>query len=92
MKVMVKDRMVIKTADFERTCTAPEELQLEINKLVSKTPKGRSFVRYIGYSHSNYGHHYFIEYNRPSGTEDVVRVCAEAATQVRCLLTCICLL
>ena len=47
MKVMVKDRMVIKTADFERMCTAPEELQLEINKIVSKTPKGRSFVRYI---------------------------------------------
>lgn len=47
MKVMVKDRMVVKTADFERICTAPEGLQLEIEKLVSKISKGRSFVRYI---------------------------------------------
>jgi hypothetical protein len=47
MKVMVKDRMVVKTADFERICTAPEGLQLEIDKLVSKISKGRSFVRYI---------------------------------------------
>lgn len=49
MKVMVKDRMVVKTADFERICTAPEGLQLEINKHVSKISKGRSFVRYIIY-------------------------------------------
>ena len=47
MKVTVKDRMVVKTADFERMCTAPEGLQLEINNLISKVPKGRSFVRYI---------------------------------------------
>lgn len=47
MKVMVKDRMAIKTADFERMCTAPEGLQLEIDKLVSNISKGRSFVRYV---------------------------------------------
>lgn len=40
----------------------PEGLQDEINELVSKYNKGRSFIR-------------------PSGTEDIVRVYAEAVTQ-----------
>ena len=42
----VKDRMVIKTTDFERECTAPEGLQLEINKLMSNISAGRAFVRF----------------------------------------------
>ncbi|CAH0721176.1 unnamed protein product, partial [Brenthis ino] len=62
LKVTVKDRNAISTADAERQCTAPEGLQTKINELVSKYTSGRSFVR-------------------PSGTEDVVRVYAEADTQ-----------
>lgn len=53
---------MITTTDAERVCVTPEGLQDEINKLVAKYPKGRSFVR-------------------PSGTEDVVRIYAEASTK-----------
>lgn len=62
MKVQVADRHVFQTTDAERVCVKPEGLQEEINKLVAKYKRGRSFVR-------------------PSGTEDIVRVYAEAATQ-----------
>ncbi|KAG5888570.1 hypothetical protein JTB14_029867 [Gonioctena quinquepunctata] len=62
MKVTVKDRNVITTTDAERICVTPSGLQDEINSLVSKYSKGRSFVR-------------------ASGTEDIVRVYAEAATR-----------
>ncbi|XP_018318405.1 phosphoacetylglucosamine mutase isoform X2 [Agrilus planipennis] len=62
MKVTVKDRNVISTSDAERKCVTPVGLQDEIDKLVSKYQKARSFVR-------------------SSGTEDIVRVYAEAATQ-----------
>lgn len=61
LKVSVADRNIIQTADAERKCIQPEGLQDEINKLVAKYSRARSFVR-------------------PSGTEDVVRVYAEAAT------------
>lgn len=60
-KVIVADRNVIETTDAERKCVSPQKLQEEIDKVVSRYPKGRSFVR-------------------PSGTEDVVRVYAEAET------------
>ncbi|XP_046642419.1 phosphoacetylglucosamine mutase-like [Daphnia pulicaria] len=62
MKVSVADRNVIQTADAERRCTDPPGLQSEIDSIVAKFNKGRSFVR-------------------PSGTEDVVRVYAEADSQ-----------
>ncbi|XP_044266690.1 phosphoacetylglucosamine mutase [Tribolium madens] len=62
MKVTVQDRNVITTTDAERICVTPEGLQAEIDALVAKFDKGRSFVR-------------------PSGTEDIVRVYAEAATR-----------
>lgn len=62
MKVTVQDREVFETTDAERRCVKPDGLQEEINALVMKYKRGRSFVR-------------------PSGTEDVVRVYAEAATQ-----------
>ncbi|EFA09778.2 phosphoacetylglucosamine mutase [Tribolium castaneum] len=62
MKVTVQDRNVITTTDAERVCVTPEGLQAEIDALVAKFDKGRSFVR-------------------PSGTEDIVRVYAEAATR-----------
>lgn len=62
LKVKVRDRMLVQTTDFERTCVAPSGLQDEIDRLVHEVPQGRAFVR-------------------PSGTEDVVRVYAEAASQ-----------
>lgn len=65
-KVKVADRSVITTADAERKCVTPANLQNEIDIVVAKYPKGRSFVR-------------------PSGTEDIVRVYAEAATKEVCL-------
>ena len=47
MKVRVKDRMVIKTTDFERRCTSPQGLQEEIDVLVSRAYRGRAFVRWV---------------------------------------------
>ncbi|CAG7721950.1 unnamed protein product [Allacma fusca] len=62
MKVLVKDRTVITTADAERKVVTPEGVQSKIDNVVAKYKNGRSFVR-------------------PSGTEDVVRVYAEADTK-----------
>ena len=45
MQVCVADRNVIQTADAERRCVEPPELQREIDAIVSEYPKGRSFVR-----------------------------------------------
>lgn len=59
--VLFQDRNVITTTDAERICLTPSGLQDEIDSIVSKYTRSRSFVR-------------------PSGTEDVVRVYAEAAT------------
>lgn len=61
-KICVADRSVITVTNAERQCVTPHGLQDEINKVVRKYAKGRSFVR-------------------PSGTEDVVRVYAEAANK-----------
>ncbi|XP_066151550.1 phosphoacetylglucosamine mutase isoform X2 [Euwallacea fornicatus] len=65
LKVTVQDRTVISTTDAERKCVTPKNLQNEIDNIVTKYPKGRSFVR-------------------PSGTEDLIRVYAEAATRQDC--------
>ncbi|GJQ87812.1 hypothetical protein Trydic_g18663 [Trypoxylus dichotomus] len=62
VKVIVEDRNVITTTDAERICVTPAGLQDEINAIVTRYNKARSFVR-------------------PSGTEDIVRVYAEAATK-----------
>ncbi|RZC33468.1 PGM PMM IV domain containing protein, partial [Asbolus verrucosus] len=62
MKVTVQDRNVITTTNAEKVCVTPEGLQEEIDALVAKYKKARSFVR-------------------PSGTEDIVRIYAEAATR-----------
>ncbi|XP_062542981.1 phosphoacetylglucosamine mutase [Armigeres subalbatus] len=62
MKIKVEDRNVITTTDAERICVTPVGVQDDINGIVAKYKKGRSFVR-------------------PSGTEDVVRVYAEADTK-----------
>lgn len=60
-KIKVADRSVITTTDAERKCVTPVGLQEQIDRVVAKYPKARSFVR-------------------PSGTEDIVRVYAEAET------------
>ncbi|XP_022917833.2 phosphoacetylglucosamine mutase [Onthophagus taurus] len=62
LKVTVQDRYSITTKDASRICVTPEGLQAEIDALVAKYNKGRSFVR-------------------PSGTEDCVRIYAEAETR-----------
>lgn len=43
--LQVKDRMVVKTEDFERKCVSPTGLQDAIDVLVAEKPNGRSFVR-----------------------------------------------
>jgi phosphoacetylglucosamine mutase len=63
LKIKVKDRKVIQTADAERKVILPTGLQNAIDSIVSKFEKARSFVR-------------------PSGTEDIVRVYAEATSQM----------
>ena len=45
LKVAVRDRTMIQTADAERRCVAPARLQESIDVLVSKYPSGRCFVR-----------------------------------------------
>lgn len=46
LKVRVKDRNILTTTNAERHCLTPVGLQEEIDKIVSKYPRGRSFVRY----------------------------------------------
>ena len=60
-KVKVEDRTMIKTNANETRCTAPQQLQDELDKAMAAMPGSRCFVR-------------------PSGTENVVRVYAEAPT------------
>lgn len=45
LKVKVRDRALVQTTDFERTCVAPGGLQGAIDQLVDKAPQGRAFVR-----------------------------------------------
>jgi len=67
LKVSVRDRTAISTTDAERRCVTPAGLQDEIDRLVAVGPGGEKGVRRA-----------FV---RPSGTEDVVRVYAEASTR-----------
>lgn len=78
LKVAVRDRTLIQTTDAERRCIAPAHLQDCIDELVSKYPSGRSFVRYENKSIRFIKKAFLL---RPSGTEDIVRVYAEASTQ-----------
>ncbi|KYN18387.1 PREDICTED: phosphoacetylglucosamine mutase isoform X2 [Trachymyrmex cornetzi] len=48
LKVRVKDRNIITTTNAERHCLTPVCLQEEIDKIVSKYSRGRSFVRPSG--------------------------------------------
>lgn len=93
LKVLVADRNMVKTTDAERKCVTPEGLQARIDALVSKYSNGRSFVRWGKFLCVLFLHKYSLKYivslqsalfnlkYRPSGTEDVVRVYAEADTQ-----------
>lgn len=46
VKVKVQDRNAIATADAERRCVTSAGLQSQIDEIVAKYSKGRSFVRY----------------------------------------------
>ncbi|KAI4488215.1 hypothetical protein M0804_005063 [Polistes exclamans] len=48
VKVKVKDRNIITTANAERQCVTPIGLQNEIDKVTAKYSKGRSFIRPSG--------------------------------------------
>ncbi len=67
LKVKIKDRTVIETCDAERRVAKPAELQVQLDALVASSPMSE-----VGKARA------FV---RPSGTEDVVRVYAEADTQ-----------
>ena len=45
LKVVIRDRTMIKTTDAERRCVAPAHLQDRIEELVSRYQSGRAFVR-----------------------------------------------
>lgn len=45
LKVKIADKNVITTTDAGRLCVTPTGLQEEIDKVVSRYNKGRSFVR-----------------------------------------------
>ncbi|GKY94355.1 hypothetical protein MPSEU_000401300 [Mayamaea pseudoterrestris] len=61
LKVLVKDRSIIKVNENETKCLEPPQVQDELDRAM-RMVRGRAFVR-------------------PSGTEDVVRVYAEAPTR-----------
>lgn len=48
IKVVVADRSIFETTNAERTCTKPDGLQVEIDRLVATFPRGRAFVRPSG--------------------------------------------
>lgn len=48
LKVKVQDRSAITTTDAERKCVLPEGLQRQIDQVVARYSKGRSFVRPSG--------------------------------------------
>ncbi|XP_029041191.1 phosphoacetylglucosamine mutase isoform X2 [Osmia bicornis bicornis] len=48
LKVKITDKNVITTTDAERQCVTPTGLQKEIDKVVSRYNKGRSFLRPSG--------------------------------------------
>ncbi len=80
-KVLVANRNVITTTDAERKVVKPEGLQAKIDETVKKFTDGRSFVRYFKLNNNfkPFSNHFLCF--RPSGTEDIVRVYAEADTQ-----------
>jgi phosphoacetylglucosamine mutase len=76
----VKDRKIFLTTDAERKLTHPPGLQEKIDALVQKYQDARSVAGGIsvGWLFMNF---LFRSFVRPSGTEDVVRIYAEAKTK-----------
>lgn len=84
LKVRVRDRAVLATTDAERRVTSPPGLQTALDALVRQHPSGRAFVRYAVRSSPSPSRAAVGDAAarcRPSGTEDVVRVYAEAAAR-----------
>jgi phosphoacetylglucosamine mutase len=73
LKVKVPDRTAITTTDAERRCVTPAGLQARIDAIVATIPPGSKSTPGVRRA--------FV---RPSGTEDVVRVYAEASTREEC--------
>lgn len=71
LKVKVKDRALIRTVEDESRCLEPVSLQSAIDRLVNEVASG------AGKKNKEPAR----AFARPSGTEDVVRVYAEAGTQ-----------
>lgn len=76
-QVVVPDRTKITTTDAERRVVQPAGLQDRINALVSSVPRGMVMHRLQACCDPLTGRAFV----RPSGTEDIVRVYAEATTQ-----------
>ena len=74
--IKVEDRTIIHCNEDETRCVAPATIQPAIDKVVEHVPKGRSFVRWRMERGLR---------DRPSGTENVVRVYAEAETMEEAL-------
>lgn len=74
--IKVEDRTIIHCNEDETRCVAPTTIQPAIDEVVKKVPKGRSFVRLGRGGGAS---------SRPSGTENVVRVYAEAETMEEAL-------
>lgn len=72
--------MAFKTTNADRQLVEPAGLQGKIDALVEKYTNGRAFVRYLAFI-SLLSSPIYSSDNRPSGTEDVVRIYAEASTQ-----------
>jgi len=76
LKVKVADRSAVATADAERVCTAPPGLRQAIEAAVAARGGGGG-----GNGGGGGGGGGARAFARPSGTEDAVRVYAEAGTQ-----------
>mmetsp|Transcript_14772 Transcript_14772/g.40830 ORF Transcript_14772/g.40830 Transcript_14772/m.40830 type:complete len:639 (+) Transcript_14772:67-1983(+) len=67
VKVRVQDRSMIQTNDNETRCTSPPQVQVELDQaMAALSQNGGGVAR---------------TFVRPSGTEDVVRIYAEASTR-----------
>uniref|UniRef100_A0A0N5AUN0 Phosphoacetylglucosamine mutase n=1 Tax=Syphacia muris TaxID=451379 RepID=A0A0N5AUN0_9BILA len=72
LKVKVRDRLAFKTTADETRLISPISLQSDIDKIVAKYDEGSTIlIVWVAFSFCVF---------RPSGTEDVVRVYAEAKT------------
>lgn len=81
LKVKVKDRGIYEShEDNESLLVRPQEIQDELNSIVSEYSHARAFIRF---SNLNFPQWREINYDvfRPSGTEEIVRIYVEARSQ-----------